>query len=385
MPALVCHVRAEHGDALGEHVERLVAPFGGWPAIVKPGERIAVKVNLLRGADPEKAVSTHPETLRHVLRGIKSAGAIPFVADSPGGHNPPQKVARYWRISGLAAVCQEEMVELRDVESEAATFLTPEGHSFRSFPVARSFTEADAIVQVGVLKTHVLMRLTGGVKLTFGCMPGLAKAQMHVRVPDRLDFAEMLLDLHLGLAPRFTIIDGVIAMEGQGPGGGKPYPLGSLFAARDCSALDAAIADRTAHERREVHTLAAAAGRGLIDLDCPYELAGDPVLADDRFTAAGRDWEARIPVSWRRVGRRLFTARPKVVDPPACIRCGDCQSICAAEAVRVAELPGYDDGLCVRCYACVEVCPTGAIDAVNPPLVRFWQRLRSGKHRHTNV
>jgi uncharacterized protein (DUF362 family)/NAD-dependent dihydropyrimidine dehydrogenase PreA subunit len=381
VPSLVSHVRAEHGDALAERVERLVAPFGGWPAIVKPGERIAVKVNLLRGAEPEKAVSTHPETLRHVLRGIKAAGAVPFVADSPGGRNPPQKMARYWRISGLTDVCREEAVELRDVESEAATFLTPDGHHFRSFPVARSFTEADGIVQVGVLKTHVLMRLTGGVKLTFGCIPGLTKAQMHVRVPDRDDFAEMLLDLHLGLAPRFTIIDGVVAMEGQGPGGGKPYALGSLFAGRDCCALDAAIADRTGHRRREVYTLAAAAGRGLVDLSDPYELAGDPIAADDHFTAAERDWEAQIPMSWRRAGRRLFTARPRVVDAPACIRCGDCQSICAAGAVKVAELPVYEDGDCVRCYACVEVCPTGAIDSVNPPLVRFWQRLRGGASR----
>jgi uncharacterized protein (DUF362 family)/NAD-dependent dihydropyrimidine dehydrogenase PreA subunit len=381
MPSLVSHVRAEHGDAFAERVERLVAPFGGWPAIVKPGERIAVKVNLLRGAEPEKAVSTHPETLRHVLRGIKAAGAVPFVADSPGGRNPPQKMARIWRISGLTAVCLEEAVELRDVESEAATFLTPAGRHFRSFPVARSFTEADGIVQVGVLKTHVLMRLTGGVKLTFGCIPGLTKAQMHVRVPDRADFAEMLLDLHLGLAPRFTIIDGVVAMEGQGPGGGKPYALGSLFAARDCCALDAAIADRTGHQRREVHTLAAAADRGLVDLSDPYELAGDPISADHRFTAAQRDWEARIPLSWRRAGRRLFTARPRVVDAPACIRCGDCQSICAAGAVTVAELPVYEDGDCVRCYACVEVCPTGAIDSVNPPLVRFSQRVGARRSR----
>jgi uncharacterized protein (DUF362 family)/Pyruvate/2-oxoacid:ferredoxin oxidoreductase delta subunit len=382
LPSLVSHVHAEHGDAFAEHVERLVAPFGGWPAIVKPGERIAVKVNLLRGAEPEKAVSTHPETLRHVLRGIKAAGALPFVADSPGGRNPPQKLARFWHISGLTSVCREEGAELRDVESEAATFLTPNGRHFRSFPVARSFTEADGIVQVGVLKTHVLMRLTGGVKLTFGCIPGLTKAQMHVRVPDRSDFAEMLLDLHLGLAPRFTIIDGVVAMEGQGPGGGKPYALGSLFAARDCCALDAAIADRTGHQRREVYTLAAAADRGLVDLDDPYELAGDSIAADDRFTAAQRDWEAQIPMSWRRAGRRLFTARPQVVDAPACIRCGDCQSICAAAAVKVAELPVYEDGACVRCYACVEVCPTGAIDSVNPPLVRFWQRLSAGRDRH---
>ncbi len=103
------------------------------------------------------------------------------------------------------------------------------------------------MIQVGVLKTHQLMRLTGGVKLTFGCITGLSKAQLHVRAQKREDFADMLLDLHLAMRPRFTIIDGIIAMEGQGPGSGTPRELGSLFAAHDAVALDVALADRTAH------------------------------------------------------------------------------------------------------------------------------------------
>ena len=73
-PSLVSHVRAVHGPGLQDSVDRLVEPFGGWAALAAPGERIAVKINLLRGAPPEKAVSTHPETLRCVLRALKEAG-----------------------------------------------------------------------------------------------------------------------------------------------------------------------------------------------------------------------------------------------------------------------------------------------------------------------
>ena len=380
-PALVSHVTATYGPSLAESVERLVAPFGGWTAIVSPGERIAVKVNLLRAAEPGQAVTTHPETLRCVLRGLRSAGARPFVADSPGGPNPPMKVARVWRLSGLDEVCRQEQVELRDVEDEAVALPSPSGRLFRSFPVSRSFTDADGIVQVGVLKTHQLMRLTGGVKLTFGCIPGLTKPTLHVRLPERADFAEMLLDLHLALAPRFTIIDGIVAMQGQGPGGGDPVELDSLFAASDAVALDAALAVRTAHRLESVHTLAAAAGRGLIDLGRPFELAGDPLIAATGFVPARRDLADRIPhVAWR-VGRRILTARPRVVIPDACIQCGECERICAAGACDVGDLPRFSDDTCVRCYACVEVCPERAIDALNPPLVRMVQRLTPRRSR----
>ena len=375
-PSLVSHLRAAHGPGLAASLDRLVAPFGGWAAIAAPGERIAVKVNLLRGAAPEKAVSTHPETLRAVLRALKAAGAEPFVADSPGGLNGPAKVARAFKVSGITDVCAAEGVQIVDIEDDQTIVAAPEGRLFRSFPVGRAFVQADAMIQVGVLKTHQLMRLTGGVKLTFGCIPGLTKAKLHVRAQKRDDFADMLLDLHLALHPRFTIIDGIIAMEGQGPGSGTPRDLGSLFAARDATALDAALADRTAHERGAVYTLAAAARRDLVDLDDPYRLEGDPIEPDHGFQPVRRDIQVLLPPGLHRAARNLITARPRLVDAKSCIECGECELICGAGAIALAPTPLFDDHLCVRCYACTEVCPTAAIDNVTPALARMFSRRR---------
>ena len=364
--SLVSHVLATHGPGLSGSLERLVAPFGGWSGIVSPGETVAVKINLLRGAPPEAAVTTHPETLRAVLRALRAAGAEPFVADSPGGLNGPAKVARAYRMSGISPMCEQEGVQIIDIEDAHAQLDAPDGRLYRSFRVGRPFLEADAIVQVGVLKTHQLMRLTGGVKLTYGCIPGLTKAHLHVRAQRRDDFADMLLDLHTALAPRFTVIDGIIAMEGQGPGNGKPRELGSLFAARDAVALDAALADRTAHERADINTLTAAARRGLIDLDDPYRLAGDPIVAEREFKQARRDMQRLLPAPLHRGLRNLVTARPRLVDETACTRCGECEAICGAGAIRLDPTPVFDDSLCVRCFCCSEICPTAAIDAVAP-------------------
>ena len=375
-PALVSHVNAVHGPGLAAGLERLVEPFGGWAAIVAPGQRAAVKVNLLRGAAPEAAVCTHPETLRCVLRALKAAGATPFVADSPGGLNGPAKVARAYKLSGMAAVCLEEQVPIVDVEDDRTVLTAPSGRLFHSFPLGRAFADADAIIQVGVLKTHQLMRLTGGVKLTYGCIPGLAKAKLHVRAQRREDFADMLLDLHLAVRPRFTVIDGIVAMEGQGPSNGKPRALGSLFAAEDCNALDAALADRTAHPRRSVYTLAAAERRGLIDLEHPYSATGDPILRETEFKPAGRDLQALVPPSLHRATRNVLTARPRLVDAAACIECSECEAICGAQAIQLIPKPAFDDALCVRCYACAEVCPTRALDAVSPPVVRLFAGRR---------
>jgi uncharacterized protein (DUF362 family) len=370
-PALVSHVKAQYGAGLPAALERACAPFRGWGALVSPGERIGVKVNLLRAAAPEKVVTTHPETLRAVLRALKAAGATPFVGDSPGGPGTERRVTRAYEIAGMAAVCREEGVELLVPDGDVVELATPDGRLFRSFPVGRCWTTADGIVQVGPLKTHGLMRLTGAVKLTFGCVTGLRKGQLHVRASARADFADMLLDLHLALAPRLTVIDAIVAMQGKGPGSGTPRAMGSLLAATDGSALDAALADLTAHERRSIYTLAAAERRGLIDLDAPYRLEGDEIVPDRGFEHSPRDAQDRLPPALGRLARNLLTSRPRLVSAAACTRCGDCAQICGASAITLAPTPVYDNDTCVRCYACTEICPTAAIQDVRPLTLRL--------------
>ena len=375
-PSLVSHVKAEYGPGLPAALERVCEPLGGFGALVHPGERIGVKVNLLRAAAPEKVVTTHPETLRAVLLAIKAAGATPFVGDSPGGPGRERLVRRAYEMSGMATVCREEDVELLVPDLDVVELATPDGHLFRSFLVGRCWTETDGIVQVGPLKTHGLMRLTGAVKLTFGCVTGLRKGQLHVRASERADFADMLLDLHLALAPRLTVIDAIVAMEGKGPGNGTPRAMGSLFAATDGSALDAALADLTVHERRSIYTLAAAERRGLIDLREPYSLVGDPLVPDHGFQHAPRDAQDRLPPVLRHALRGALTSRPRLVDEQACTRCGDCAQICGASAITLSPTPVYDDDKCVRCYACTEICPTAAIQDVQPLTLRLFRVRR---------
>ena len=364
-----------HGPGSTRRSSVSSSPSAAGPRSSSPGERIAVKINLLRAAPPEKAVTTHPETLGCVLRALKAAGAEPFVADSPGGPNGPAKVARAYKLSGIADVCAAEGVQIVDVEDDRAVLEAPEGRLYRSFPIGKAFVDADAIVQVGVLKTHQLMRLTGGVKLTYGVIPGLAKAHLHVKAQRREDFADMLLDLHLAVRPRFTIIDAIIAMEGQGPGSGTPRELDSLFAARDCRR--ARRGARRPHRPRAPRTSTPSPPRRAAGSSTSTTRTRSPATPSSRsptFKPVRRDMQELLPPSLHRLARNLITARPRLVDPDACIRCNECAAICGTRAIAMDPLPDYDDAACVRCFACTEVCPTAAIDNVSPPLVRLFSR-----------
>ena len=62
--------------------------MGGMPLFARSGEKIVLKVNLLREARPEAAVTTHPSVVAAVAHLAKKEGATPIIADSPGGGLP---------------------------------------------------------------------------------------------------------------------------------------------------------------------------------------------------------------------------------------------------------------------------------------------------------
>ncbi len=75
-------VRCGNYKDVSRAVERVVALLGGIDRFVKPGSRVLIKPNMLAGKAPEKAVTTHPEVVRAVIRLVKAAGGIPTVGDS---------------------------------------------------------------------------------------------------------------------------------------------------------------------------------------------------------------------------------------------------------------------------------------------------------------
>ena len=92
-----------------EALTRLLSPLGGMGAFVSPGQSVFHKVNLLSKAEPGRAVTTHPEVVRAVVRSVLAAGARQVsVGDSPGGRSTAASAKALFETSGIAAVCREE-------------------------------------------------------------------------------------------------------------------------------------------------------------------------------------------------------------------------------------------------------------------------------------
>jgi uncharacterized protein (DUF362 family)/NAD-dependent dihydropyrimidine dehydrogenase PreA subunit len=365
-------------DGVAAAVERGIGLLGGISSFVKPGERILLKPNLLAPEVPEACVTTHPAVFRAVAMALEKGGAELFYGDSPAMGNMAAAAER----CGIAAVARGLSIEAADFR-EGVNVHYPRGRQNRHFVLAKGVLEADGIVSIPKLKTHAFEKYTGAVKNQFGCVPGFLKGEFHVKVPDADSFALMLLDLNALVHPRLYVMDGIMAMEGNGPRGGRPVKLGVLLLSDDPVALDSVACRIIAVDPMLVPTVRLGQELGYGEAGAgSVELCGDDIsmLVSPSFDI---DRKRLRPIRTRGI-MRFFRNRlvPKpFINPDRCLRSGSCGRMWPAEPKAVDWIRGnkkkppvYDYRRCIRCYCCQEVCPEKAIRLKKPLLRRLFPR-----------
>ena len=352
-------------DVVAEAVTKAVNAAGGLPPV--RGKRVLIKPNLLSDLGADSAVTTHPEIVRAVCRMVLDAGGQPIIADSPGaGHlYTPKTLRRIYERSGMAAVAEETGAEL-SFDTGSAEVPCPNGTVMKRFTVITPAQNADVIVSVCKLKTHMFTKFSGAVKNTFGVIPGLDKPVFHSRFVDQQDFSEMLVDLNELIGVDFVIMDAVAGMEGNGPMGGDPKFCGYVLASNSVYGLDYSAQRLIGMDPDQIATTAAARRRGLLDT---VEERGDTIVPVQNFvlpaTYAGPQRNTRlrrmILTRMQKAGR-VYAPAPRVIQE-RCIGCGQCVRICPKKAVRLANgKAAFDLSRCIRCYCCHEMCQARAID-----------------------
>jgi hypothetical protein len=156
-----------------------------------------------------------------------------------------------------------EVVSLDDAERVSVD--VPGAYILHRIDYPRLLLEADLLVDLACLKTHTMTMVTLGIKNFQGILSDEQKYEGH-----RDDLPQHLADIHRVRKPDLTIIDGLIAMEGNGAGEqGIAVPMNLVITGRDVVAVDAvASACMGIEDALDVPTtrLAAFAGLGNADL-----------------------------------------------------------------------------------------------------------------------
>ncbi len=351
-----CPDYSQAKDAIIESLELI----GGLEKIIKTGDRVLLKANILAARPPEDAVTTHPAIITAMCELVSDIGGIPIVGDG-AGITHLGATAEALKISGIEDAAQKCGAEI--VNFETAGFVevdVPDAKQFPRLYIAKPILDADVIISLPKLKTHELTYYTGAVKNFFGAVPLKTRKQAHLLAKRDL-FGNAVVDIYSIVKPHLAVMDGIVGMEGNGPAHGTPIKTGVVMASYDCVALDIVASELIGFEPMLIPTNRAALERN-IGTGQP-EVVGTPL--DDvkvRFKESAGGITTIAPAFITSRLGRLFTMKP-YIDTAKCVLCGACVLNCSPHAIE--EVDGrlkINNDKCIQCYCCRELCPHNAVE-----------------------
>lgn len=331
--------------------------LGGISSFIKPRSRVLVKPNLLMAKEPECGITTHPEVARAVIKLLKEINCAIFVGDGPSvWGNQIENVDEVYDRTGMARVCGEEGVELVKFEKRRWR---------GDFPLSTWLDECDFLVNLPKFKTHEFTLITAGIKNNFGLVSGTYKTELHKRYFDRDEFAKAVVNVYREARPALTIIDGILALEGDGPAtSGKTRNLNLLLAGSDCVSLDSIAALIMGINPLDVMTTKEAAQRGLGNADLgSIEVLGERLedIKGKSFLLPTASMTSRLPAPVKKLAKKLIKYLP-CVERDNCVKCAACIEACPHQAITMKDKGiVFDYSKCISCFCCQEACPSSAI------------------------
>jgi uncharacterized protein (DUF362 family)/Pyruvate/2-oxoacid:ferredoxin oxidoreductase delta subunit len=336
--------------------------------IVKQGSKVLVKVNLLKKNVPEEAVTTHPAVVEAIVKYLQGLGCSVIIGDSPGGPFTVKRLTGIYKAAGMLDVANRTGCEL-NYDTSAVSILNKQAQKLKHIEVIKIATTVDFIVSAAKLKTHGMMVYTGAVKNLFCVIPGLIKAEYHLKMNNPEDFAHHLIDICEYIKPIFTVIDAIEGMEGDGPSAGQKRHVGLILASQNPYALDTAAVSIVGINPLQVPTMRVARERGLFSGELRELSVKGTQLKDLHIppfklpSSLNKSLlSGTVPKFLEQFLVKSLRAKP-VFNYAACISCGECERGCPAKIIDMSSgkpIPDLDK--CINCFCCHELCPKKAVD-----------------------
>jgi len=251
-------------------VKKSIDLVGGLESVVKKGDVVALKPNVVTGRVSKPGVLTDKRIIEAMITLCQEAGASEVRVVEGSGYFTPTDVAL--DKSGVKAAAEALGARVVDVDKDELVELPVPGHLIvDKIPVSKSFMEADVRINMPVMKTHDQLLVTLGVKNLKGVIPKPWKRNFH-----KIGVVKAIVDLSRVVPIDLTILDAINAMEGLGPSFGDVVPLNTILASKDLWSLDLAASRVMGFDLEELDYLMEGLRVGLFDPK-KLEVVGEPV------------------------------------------------------------------------------------------------------------
>lgn len=359
--------------------------MGGWTSFVKPGMNVLLKVNLIGPKTSETASVTHSEFVRAITKTLKKMGCNVWIGDSSGGAIAGiAPTAQSFEVSGLNKVALEEGAEIKNFDREGVKEWTISADYGDKLYLAKPVFDADVVINLPKLKTHTAGIYTGAIKNVFGFIPGLKKAEYHKLLPNPKNFGSMLADIHKNSKIALHIMDGITAMQGEGPTAGDIYDAKKILISTDPLALDAVAARMIGLNIKDIPILNAARERNIGQ----WRLENIEIRGD--YTSPPELKNFKLPKRFSSKKKQNYGALIKVIDflktrpkikLSLCKQCNMCVESCPVKAIdKKTKVINYSK--CIECMCCHELCRYKAVELKRDNMIAgLMTKFYKGKYK----
>ncbi|MCM8767641.1 MAG: DUF362 domain-containing protein [Candidatus Omnitrophica bacterium] len=327
--------------------------------------RILIKPNMLSARKPEQGVTTHPLILSAIVEIFKDKKII--IGDSPANISKP--IEEYWIKCGYKEISEKYKIELKKFDTSIPIDIYINNKLYK-IPIT-SLLNDYYILNVPKFKTHNLTTLTIGIKNLYGLIPNITKTILHSKFINSYDFSFFLVEFYKKIEDKIflTVVDGIIAMEGDGPSSGKLKNLGYIIIGEKPIYVDYVCCKLIGVEPEKVDFIKIYKEKYGID---KFEVIGEfqqiknfKLPSTKKYFLIKNSFFTKLlsPIS------KFFKIIP-VIKKEICRKCYACYNICPVKAIS-KDLK-FDRKKCILCLCCFEVCSYKAIKLKKSLITRIF-------------
>ncbi|MEM2999693.1 MAG: DUF362 domain-containing protein [Candidatus Bathyarchaeia archaeon] len=191
-------------------------------------KRIFIKPNLSHPAYVPGVV-TNP-TLAYELVSLLRNQAKEVIVGESDGFNYSCRMA--FKKTGMEAAVEKAGGRVINLSEDKIVKVKLGGNRLKALFLPKTVLDADAIVDLALMKTHEWAMYSGAIKNLFGCVPSNKRIYLHPYIN------EVFYQLYRILHPQLTIMDARVAIEGNGPTKGTPVKMGLMLTSNCALAID---------------------------------------------------------------------------------------------------------------------------------------------------
>ncbi|MFO8062920.1 MAG: DUF362 domain-containing protein [bacterium] len=331
-------------------IEEIFDYYNIYEKIMEHG-RIIIKPNLLTLSEKQEAVTTNPLIADIIIELLKQKTDKEIII-AEGASASYISMNELFRKTGYSAIAEKHSVKTVNLN----TYPHFSRNGIRISSIVRE--ENPYIINLAKLKTHMLTKVTMTVKNVYGMLPAKYKLYYHSQNPDSSNFSRMVSRINNAIKPHFNIVDGITAMEGNGPGNGNPVNAGIIASSDNPFELDHFLIDFMGFDIENIEYMQYGIEREYYSGHYEVEEKPEPL----HFEAPQvNKFDKLLKIAKNNLVKHITANYPEIKED-TCRQCMKCYNICPVDSIVIRDgYPRVRTRKCIACYCCIETCPFDSI------------------------